>query len=274
MKNITTIIIAFCVAIGTVFAANTNQELTSLKAVLIVGPQEDGTSEAIKKMDRIANFLKSKAVTVHTFYDSKSVWSNIVTASNGAHFFIYSGHGSTLGGGGKVGGLCLASSNMISSEKMVAELKLAKNAMVLFSSVCGGAGSSADDTKDIGIEEASTRVTDYARPFFKTGAGAYYANNMSDGCLKFLRDFFDGKTIKECFTNSASTWSSIEKTAQSSIGTGLEISVASNNWGGTSTVTTYVNGVKSEKQVPSIKEYDIAYVAPPTFTIKTMSSGK
>lgn len=267
LLKIITIVIFSCA----IFCGHTH---ASLKAVLVVGPQEDGTTGAITTMNKMATFLRSQSVSVQCFYNEKAIWENIVSASNGAHFFIYSGHGSRMGGGGRAGGLCLAASNIVSSDKIEAELKLAKNAMVLFSSVCNGAGSSASDVADIGIEEATKRVTDYARPFFKMGIGCYYANNLGDGCLDFLKDFFDGKPVKECFTNSASTWCKIEKASPTSVGVGLEISIASTNWGGISTVTTYENGVKKEKQVPSIKEYDIAYVGNPAFTLKNITLSK
>lgn len=51
--------------------------------------------------------------------------------------------------------------------------------MVIFKSVCGGAGFSADDRIDIGTDEAKKRVCSYASPFFKIGSAAYYANNIS-----------------------------------------------------------------------------------------------
>jgi hypothetical protein len=47
---------------------------------------------------------------------------------------------------------------------------LHKNALVLFSHACESAGSSALDTKDIGVNEATKRVEDYAKPFVKLGA--------------------------------------------------------------------------------------------------------
>ncbi|MFZ4706922.1 MAG: hypothetical protein ACOYMF_13025, partial [Bacteroidales bacterium] len=235
----------------------------SIKAVLVVGPQEDGTNDAIQSMDEIADFLSSKGISVQRFYDKQAVWNRIIASSKDASIFIYCGHGSTLGGNGRVGGLCLTT--MISSEELISELKLQRNAMVVFKSVCNGAGSSAGDDGDIGVEEAVRRVSDYSAPFFKIGASCYYADNMSKGCLDFLKNFFIGKSIKECFIESANTWAHIETERTFLFDDSMKISIASINWGGTAVRTSYSNGVKTVENIPSSKNYDIAFVANPDF---------
>lgn len=240
----------------------------SLKAVLIVGPQEDGTNSAIESMNKIAELLKSKGVKVQSFYDKEADWDKIKIASKDASFFIYSGHGGTMGEGEKTGGLYLKS--MVSGKEIIEGLQLKKNAMIVFKSVCRGAGSSASDDGDIGINEAVRRVTDYSQPFFKIGASCYYANNLEDGCLLFLTEFFSGKTVKECFEESAKTWTKIEFSKEYQYNKSMQISIASADWGGTVTRTTYVNGAKKVEELPSSKDYDIAYVANPNFTINDL----
>ena len=175
-------------------------KFSKLKAVLIVGHQEDGTKEAIEKMEKIALFLKKKKVNVVSFYDQKAYWAKIKEAAKGAHFFIYSGHGSTMGENGCAGGLCVNS--MVNSRTITEELKLATNAIIIFKSVCNRAGSSAGDNGDIGIKEAEKRVSDYSNPFFKTGAAAYFANNLGSGVENFLKAFFEGKDIHSCYEAS------------------------------------------------------------------------
>ena len=49
-----------------------------LKAVLIVGDQQDGTINAIEDMENIHTFFKSKNVIVKTFYHPKTSWKDIV----------------------------------------------------------------------------------------------------------------------------------------------------------------------------------------------------
>ena len=238
-----------------------------LRAVIIIGDLQDGTVSAIKEMEEIHSFFKSKNVIVKTFYHPKTNWKDIVRASKDASFFLYRGHGMSWPDG-KYGGLDL--NKAISSEDIVNDLKLKANAIVIFKSVCGGAGSSASDDGDIGIRKALERVSDYSRPFLNIGASAYYADNFGNGCLSFLNDFFEGKIIKECFDNSIGWSAKLEIDQDYKYDKSKSIGVASSDWGGTVTRTSYINGVKSVREVPSTKDYDIAYVANPRFSISTL----
>lgn len=241
-----------------------------LRSVIIVGDQQDGTSNKIEDMENIHTFFKSKNVIVTTFYHPKTSWKDIVKAAKDASFFVYSGHGLKWKKNGKYGGLDLEKS--ISSEDIINDLKLQPNAIIIFKSVCGGAGSSASDDGDIGIEKAIERVSDYSRPFFDIGASAYYANNFGEGCLSFLNDFFEGKTIKECFDNSISWSAKLEAEQKYKYDRKKNIGIASSDWGGTVIKTSYRNGVKTVTEVPASKDYPIAYVSNPRFSISTLKS--
>ena len=238
-----------------------------LRAVIIVGDQQDGTINAIEDMENIHTFFKSKDVIVKTFYHPKTSWKDIISASKDASFFVYRGHGMSWPDG-KYGGLDL--DEAISSEDIMNDLKLKANAIVIFKSVCGGAGSSASDDGDIGIKKALERVSDYSRPFLNIGASAYYADNFGNGCLSFLNDFFEGKTMKECFDNSIGWSVKLEIDQNYRYDRSKSIGVASCDWGGTVTKTSYINGVKSVREVPATKDYDIAYVANPIYSISTI----
>ena len=240
-----------------------------LRAVIIVGDQQDGTMNAIEDMENIHTFFKSKNVIVKTFYHPKTSWKDIVKASKDASFFVYSGHGISWPDG-KYGGLDL--NKAISSEDIVNDLKLTPNAIVVFKSVCGGAGSSANDDGDIGIKKAIERVSDYSKPFLNIGASAYYADNFDEGCLSFLNNFFEGKTIKECFGNSIGWLAKFEIEKNYKFDKRKSIGMASSDWGGTVTKTSYINGVKSVREVPATKDYNIAYVANPSYSISILKS--
>jgi hypothetical protein len=232
------------------------------KAILIVGPQQDGTIEAISEMNRIADFLKSKGVEVLSFYDKNSDWEKIKKAAEGASFLIYSGHGTDKCG--------FSLSKTVSNEEIISGLKLKKDAMVLFQSVCYGAGSTAGDNVDIGLKEAEKRVTNYARAFIENGAGCYFAINSDDGVLDFLTDFYRGKSVQECFEKSTAIFFKIEKNQKSSLGDNFKIAIASSDTSGTATRTTYINGVKKVEKVPVVKGYDIAYISSPDFNLKAL----
>lgn len=247
-------------------------DFPKLKAILVVGPQEDGTEAAIQKMKKIEEFLKEKKeIQVYPFYGHKAVWSDIVKKANGANFFIYAGHGTTLGKNGAVGGLCLDQYVHVST--MNEQLKLDKNALVIFKSVCYGAGSSASDIKEISLKEAIKRVNNYAKSFFDSGAGAYYANNFGSGVLNFLDVFFAGYTMKQCFEKTANSWCEIETQEKSAFSEDIKLGIASNNYGGTGTRITYINGKKKVEKFKSFKNYEVAYVAADNYTIKVLKGG-
>jgi len=224
------------------------------KAILVVGNTEDNTTSAIQSMNKIAEYLKDKGVKTKCFYDKVAKWDDIKKEANGAHFFIYNGHG-TSGGG-----LNIESGG---STKDIIELKLSKNAVVCFQSVCFGAGSSASDDSEISYDEAVKRVKWYAEPFFKSGAGCYYANNWDNGILDFLKGLFNNKSSKSCFEYYNS-----EKII--SYDSSKQIGLSLSNLGGTSKKTSYINGVKTVKIVPSHKSYDVAWISNPEFSLKNV----
>jgi hypothetical protein len=244
-----------------------------LEAVLIVGNTEESTASSIKDMNAVALIFQNNGIKVTKFYDRNTNWETIKIAAKTANFFVYSGHGSTMGINGKTGGLCL--NKMISTKQILEELQLKKNAVVLFKSVCGGAGSSAVDSKDIGIEEAATRVTDYAQPFFIIGASCYYADNYGGGIDMFLTNFLAGKTINECYeTTTKMPLVHHEIAKPFAPDSKKQIAISSNKSEGVTTLYTFENGKTTRKKIPSFKNYNIAYVGNPTFTIDDLTRSR
>ena len=140
--------------------------------------------------------------------------------------------------------------------------------MVLFKSVCGGAGSSAGDNGDIGCKEAELRVSDYAEPFLKLGASTYYANNYSEGCISFLKKFFEGQSTKESYDNALSWGVNLHVNKTYMYQPNLKIAISGSSGGGNCTVITTENGIEIKKQVPCSKSYSISYVGSPYFDIE------
>lgn len=243
--------------------------LRMIKVVVVVGPVEESTASFINEKKELVLFLRSIGVQVSEFYHPNANWEDIVKAAKGANIFIYSGHGSTMGENGGAGGLCVTD-GMYSAASITNEIKLAKNALVLFNHVCRGAGSSADDTKDIGKEEAMKRVGDYAKPFIMNNAAAYYANNYN-GCLEsILTEFFNGKKIKDIYNKDANKWTKIEDRGPYKFNKQNEIAIASDDQPSDFYRTSYVNGKKKVEKVKGFKDYDVAYVGIPTFTVYDM----
>ena len=249
-----------------VFCQNNN--LKNLKAILIVGHQESITKMAIENMNKIANLFSEKGVVVYKFYDEKADWNQIIKVAKNCNFFIYSGHGSRMGENGNAGGICINS--MVSSSELMKTLRLKENALVVFQSVCNGAGSSASDEFDIGIAEAKKRVTYYAYPFFEIGASAYYANNFAYGVYEFLKDFLSGIALKEAYLNSKTKWTNVEFEEVFSKDNSKSFSIASLPGEEKATSTSHINGIKIEKQIKIPKMYLVAYIGKTGFSIIDM----
>ena len=110
MKNLTLIFITIWMILFLLIPTFGQNDLSKdLKAILIVGHQEDGTKKAMESMNKIAVLLQQKGVIVYKFYNHEANWEEIVKVSKKCNFFIYSGHGSTVGVDGNTGGLCINS---------------------------------------------------------------------------------------------------------------------------------------------------------------------
>lgn len=242
-------------------------KLNQIKAVFVVGPVEEMTKAYIQKAEKVAVYLRKLGANVYTFYTPHDKWEDIVKASNSAHIFYYTGHGTTCGENGKPGGLCLSNDVFIYSKTISQSLKLHKNALVIFNSACLSAGRSADDEKDIGVKEAFRRVSDYSQPFLKLGAGAYYANNYDDAIVPFLESFFSGVNMKNNYVKHLIYDSKLETINKNPYFNYYQVGISSWESDGTSTHLIWVeNGVKKEKIIPPIKSYDIAFAGNPNLT--------
>lgn len=266
MKKTISFILLYCIILSDVSGkVDVSQKL---KAVLIVGYQEDLTKNAIKDMDKIAKLLENNGVFVFKFYNKDAIWDNIIIAAKECHFFIYSGHGSKSGKNGSVGGICVDST--ISTSKLMSTLELKDDALVVLKSVCYATGSSANDNIEICIKKAKERVYNYAYPFFKIGASAYYANNFRGGVYCFLNDFLNGNSLKKSYVNSTEIFTNIEFEEAFPNEDVMLYSIASSPNEGDAIRTTYINGIEKVERVKSHKKYDIVYVGYSDFSLNNM----
>ena len=269
MKINLVVVILFSILLFGFSSFKNSPKSAPLEAVLIVGNTENSTASSIKDMNSLALIFENRGIKVTKFYNRNTNWETIKKAAKTASFFVYSGHGSTMGINGKTGGLCL--NKMITTKQILEELQLKKNAVVLFKSVCRGAGSSADDSMDIGIEEATTRVTDYAQPFFTVGAACYYANNYDCGINQFLTNFLNGMTFEECYTtNTEYDYVCREISKPFILDPNKQIAIASNHNEGITTQYIFKNGKTTYKKIPSFKNYNIAFAGSPDLTIEEL----
>lgn len=243
--------------------------LKQLKAIIIVGPVDPKwDKDVIKDKKNIATYLRSIGVKVFEFYPPNDKWENIVKASEGAHILIYNGHGSNQGINDDIGGLCLTH-GIYSAQDILDNFKLHKNAIILFDAVCSAAGTSADDNGDIGKGEAIKRVGEYAYPFIKLNAGAFYANNNNSNWIPFLESFFKRQTMKRIYAKEATLTEKIELIKKYQYNPNYTIAVASREGTGEIRIR-YVgieNGGWKEEKFKDHKSYNVAYVGNPNLTV-------
>ena len=232
----------------TLISLSQNTPSKKLEALCIVGSRVSQSYE--DRTEEIAEFLESQNVKVHRFYDGNNNWEKIKKAAENCTFFIYSGHGTVLGLDGGFGGLVVE--DFISAQQIIDELKFKKDAIVIYQSACGGAGSSADDEGDLDLETAEERVVETATPFLLAGAKAYHANNYFGGALDFLKNLLGGKTVNESYIITAETWNTIEKNER----------LKSNRL-----PSIYYVGISTDNS----QEYNAAYVGIPTFKLSELN---
>ncbi len=234
----------------------------------MVGPVEKKYDEwQIEEKKKLAKYLRGLGIKVVEFYPPNDKWESIVLATHGASIFIYSGHGSNQGINYDVGGICLTK-NIYSSQEITDNFKLNRNALVIFKSVCGAAGSSASDESDIGKTEAFKRVSEYAYPFYKLNAGAYYANNYTGSVIPFLESFFKHGTVKNIYKKQASQYQKIQGFIPFQYAKKFEVGVAAED--GSNEMKTIYETIGNKTRVKKIKDfksYDVAFVARPNFTV-------
>ncbi len=263
MKAITFFIC--CIFISLIGISQSTQSKPQKEAVLIVGDRAPAENKA--RMEELAVILEAHKYKVHRFYSPNNKWVDIKRAALNASFFIYNGHGTTLGLNDGFGGLVI--NEFISAQRIVDELKFNRNPVVIYQSACGGAGSSEGDPLDIGVKEAALRVAETAKPFLMVGASAYYADNYSEGVNNFLELFISGLTLGEVYQEMASQWTKIEVNRplnDPDLDAKLFLGVSSSG-GGKKEIITQVSGKQVKKYEQQEKKYSIAFIGPNALTV-------
>lgn len=179
--------------------------LSGLKAVLVVGPIDGDTGSwtlsEISNMEKAATELEANGVTVYRFYTPNNDWNQIKAAAEGAHFFLYRGHGVYWPPpdlpSPPVGGFALKN-RIVSPDDIRRDLRPALGAIFMLYA-CFAAGTSSLDTTSIGSAEARRRVSQYSDPFLDIGAAGYYANWYGNAFQMFIRFLFVGMTLGQAY---------------------------------------------------------------------------
>ena len=222
----------------------------SKSAVLIVG--NDAQNHAVGHLNSLADIFQQNGITVYKFYYPNARWADIKARAMNCSFFIYTGHGFGNGGlDGEFGGLYI--NDFVYASDIAQDIQFKNKPLIIYLNACGSHGTSAGDPKDIGIVEASKRVSDTALPFFMVGAGGYFAT--SGLITGFLKEFLGGANLTDCYKTYVGDWEDIVK--HKPIVSANELN------------QLYI-GISSSKYDNQVY-YDNAYVGPLNFTVNSIT---
>jgi hypothetical protein len=160
------------------------------KVVLIVGPAGGATPYYRRLADEAAAAAAKHTPNVVKVYSPDATWPNVKAALQGASVVVYLGHGNgwpsiyrdalfpaTQNGFGLNPHAGAADSHQYFGEaKIGSEIKLAKDAVVIFSHLCYASGNTEPGLAEGTLAQAQQRVDNYAAGFFRAGAGAVIAD--------------------------------------------------------------------------------------------------
>jgi len=266
MKSSIGQLVVFLFTLQSLFA---NQDSIPKVAVCIVGSNLMSVNQDIVESEKMAIHLEQNGYLVYRFFAPNDKWEDIKSVAREASLFIYRGHGTLMGIDGGFGGLVL--DEFVSAARIANELKFKYPALVVFTSVCGGAGSSAEDESDIGVHEAYKRVKGSALPFLLAGAKGYYANNYFQGTSNSMNHILAGEDLETVFFKSMNARLVLERNeflSDNRLSPQLKICISSNPGGGVASITTEINGKRTTKEITMPKEYPIAFVGDPRFVLR------
>ncbi len=160
------------------------------KVVLIVGPVGDATPYYRRLADQTAAAASKLTSNVVKIYSPNATWPNVKAALQGASVVVYLGHGNgwpsmyrtslyppTQNGFGLNPHAGAADTHQYFGEEQIgSEIKLAKDAVVVFSHLCYASGNTEPGLAEGTLAQAQQRVDNYAAGFFRAGAGAVIAD--------------------------------------------------------------------------------------------------
>ena len=171
-------------------AARSESARSAPKVVLIVGPAGGATPYYRRLADETATAAAKLTTNVVRIYSPDATWERVKAALQGASIVVYLGHGNgwpsiyrdalyppTQNGFGLNPHAGAADAHQYFGEERIAsEIKLAPNAVVVFSHLCYASGNAEPGLAEGTLEQAQQRVDNYAAGFFKAGAGAVIAD--------------------------------------------------------------------------------------------------
>jgi hypothetical protein len=222
MKRVSVIvvIVAALLATGLVGSATVAAATRSApKVALIVGPAGAATDGYRRLADQAAEAALAFTPNVVRVYSPDATWLAVKQALAGASIVVYLGHGngwpspyrdeltpSTQNGFGLNPTAGDGDSHQYFGEDQIGrEIKLAKNATVIFSHLCYASGNSEPGLPEGTLEDGEQRVDNYAAGFIRAGAAAVIAEAYS-GPAYYVRAILSGKGSVDRIWRNAPTF--------------------------------------------------------------------
>lgn len=160
------------------------------RVVLIVGPAGSATPYYRQLADEAAAAAAKRGATVVKVYSPDATWPNVKAALAGASVVVYLGHGNgwpsiyrdalfpaTQNGFGLNPSAGAADLHQYFGEEQIgSQVRLAKNAVVIFSHLCYASGNTEPGLAEGSLGDGQQRVDNYAAGFLRAGAGAVIAD--------------------------------------------------------------------------------------------------
>lgn len=189
------------------------------KVVLIVGPVAEATQRYRDRAEAAAKVADRYTSNVIRLYSPNATWPAVKRALDGAAVVVYLGHGNgwpsryrdslygaTQNGFGlnPVAGGGDEAYQYFGEDRIAAEVRLAKNAVVLLHHLCYASGNTEPGLPEGTVDQAKQRVANYAAGFIRAGAGAVVAEgNM--GPAWYMEQLFRGNRSIDAIWRAAPT---------------------------------------------------------------------
>lgn len=221
-----TVLVLSALPFGAVVGAATRPDP---KVVLIVGPVGSATPLYRRLADEAAAAATKLTSNVVKVYSPNATWPTVKAALEGASVVVYLGHGNgfpsiyrkelsprTQNGFGLNPYAGAADTNQYFGEEQIgSQVKLAKDAVVVFSRLCYASGNTEPGLAEGTLDQAQQRVDNYAAGFFRAGAGAviadafqppsYYVSNILRGTRSIDSIWKNAPTRNDNFLRFASS---------------------------------------------------------------------
>jgi hypothetical protein len=189
------------------------------KVVVIVGPVGEATGRYLARGEAAAREAERFTPNVVRVFTPDATWPAVKRAIQGASMVVYLGHGNgwpsqyrnalyppTQNGFGlnPVAGAGNDAHEYFGEERIAADVKLAKNAVVLLHHLCYASGNTEPGLAEGTEDEARQRVDNYAAGFIAAGAAAVIAEGHQPPAW-YVRSILSGKrSIERTWRSSPS----------------------------------------------------------------------